>query len=159
MPRVRWHHSMRPARRPHGTSPACRVVRLLIDSRAQTDASQIHSYSAGVILSHLSASALSTQTCVPFFRDFLTSTHLTPPLPLSLFKARLLVLGRLLRSSRRVCTSTTFDFSPPDQYRTPSRIRHKLLQCLRRREARCRAAQSKRPRHRMYIMQVASQRG
>jgi hypothetical protein len=168
MPGVRWHHSMRPpppplpaghTAHPPPTSKANAGSRGYL-SIAERKESQIHSDSAGVILSHHSQPVLCPHVLL-LTSSPETFSRLTPSLytSLPLFIARLLVLGRLLRSPRRVYTPTTFDFSPPDQSSTPSRIRHKLLQCPKRREARCRAARSRRPRHRMYIMQAASQRG
>lgn len=149
---------------PHGTSPAAHTnagscgylsiagrKEMLIRSTRSASAAQA-SYSLIQCFVH---------TCTQTYTSLPTRSRLCTPhsSSSSLFIVRLLVLGRLLRSSRRVDTSTTSDFSPPDRFSTPSRIRHKLPQCPRRREARCKAVRSKRPRHRMYITQVASQRG
>ena len=81
MPGVRWHHSMRPSRHIQGSPACCRVVRLLIDSRAQREADPLNqtaqaSYSLIQCFVHT-----CTQTCI-LSRDFLTSTRLTLPLPL-----------------------------------------------------------------------------
>jgi hypothetical protein len=150
-------------RRPHGTSPAdlkgkCRVARLLIDCRAQRVADPLGQRRRHT-LSSLSASALSTRAAANIFsRDFLTphsiSLYLSPLVHCAFAGA-----GSLATlPSPRVHTHYIRLFAL-DRSSTASGIRHKLLQCPRRREARCRAARSRRPRHRMYIMQAASQRG
>lgn len=157
-------HSTRPAARqrhiPRLQGQArVRVVRWLIDKAAGRKDMEIHiHYSVlGVILSH-SQPVLCSHVLDP--HPLPTLSRFTPPHPLSLHSLRVCWCWVACYAPLAVCTKhTTFDFSPPDRISTPSRIRHKLPQCPRRREARCRAAQSKRPRHRTHIMQVASLRG
>jgi hypothetical protein len=153
----------------HATSPGSRHIPRRAPRQMQGRAAtyrlpgakmQIHSDSAGVILSH------SQPVLCPHVQADLRS------LPrLSRLKHASLFLSLFIHCAFAGAGSLATLLSPCtqpiprirlfalDRSSTASRIRHKLFQCPRRREARCRAARSRRPRHRMYIQQAASQRG
>ena len=147
------HETGRTAKAPCTSPACCRVARRVIDKVAGRKDMEIHSV-LGVILSH-SQPVLCSHVLDP--HPLPTLSRLTPPHPLSLYPLRVCWCWVACYALLAACTQpVAFDFSPPDRSSTPSRIRHKPFQCPRRREARCRAARSKRPRHRTYIMQLAS---